>query len=103
MFISFIFADVSFNLGYELMASLPEDFKNTVECLRQHFSDDEVDDILSAPDYLTGNERISKILFNHAVCKRDPYTLCDILESIENAPRLPAVIKFLKRSEFYEC
>ena len=98
----FLFADIIFNLSYELMTSLPEDFKKTVDCLRQHFTDDEVNDILSASDYLTGNRRIITTLMNHAKGKEGFLKLCDILESIENAPHMRAIIKAFKKSEFYE-
>ena len=90
------------SLGYEFITSLPKDFNNTVECLRQHFSDEEINDILSSPDYLTGNKKIVTILMSHVKCKEDSLKFCDILESIKNAPHLPAVIKFFKKSEFYE-
>ena len=82
------------------MTSLPEDFKKTVECIRQHFTSDEVNTILSAPDYMTGNRRIITILMSHVKGNEDFLKLCDILESIENAPHMSAVIRLFKKSEF---
>lgn len=82
------------------MTSLPVDFKKTVECIRQHFTSDEINHILSSSDYLTANRRIMIILMTRVKCNEDFLKLCDILESIENAPRMSAAVALIKKSEF---
>ena len=82
------------------MSTLPIDFKRTVECIRQHLTSDEINDILSAPDYLTANRKIMIILMSRVKCINDFLKLCNILESIENAPQMSAVIRLVKKSEF---
>ena len=98
----FSFSDIYYNLSWDLMTSLPKDFKKTVECLRHHFTNDEIDNILSSPDNMTGNRRIVLTLIGHLRHGEELFKLLDILESVKDAPHLPAVLKSIRKSELYK-
>ena len=99
MFVLYIPLDPYYIMCYELIASMPEDFKKTVGDLREHFSDAEANEILSSPDYLTGNRRILITLLSHLKHGEEIFQLWNILLSIKDAPHLPAVVESVKRSE----
>ena len=96
----YAFPDIIFNLTYELMQTLPKDFKRTAESLRQHLSDEEFSDIMSSPNYKTGNQRIITTLIRRLSHGEDLFKFFDILELIEDAPYLPVVIESFKNSKF---
>ena len=79
---------------------MPEDFKKNLECLREHFTDNEVKDILSSPDHMTGNFRIIQVLLSHFRRGEELFKLFDILDSIKGAPHLSTVLREFKKSKF---
>ena len=83
-----------------LVVNMPEDFKKTLECLREHFTDNEVKDILSSPDHMTGNFKIIQFLISHFKRGEELFKLFDILESIKGAPYLSTVLQGFKKRKF---
>ena len=79
---------------------MPKDFKNTVQCLRKHLTDDEVSNILQSQDHDTGNLRIITSLIFHLRHGEGLFEICDILESVKDSPHLSAVIKSFRKCEF---
>ena len=91
-----------YGMSCELIVNMPQDFKKTVGDLREHFSDEEADEILSSPDYLTANQKILVTLMSHVRHSEEIVKLWNILSSIKDAPHLPAAVESFKKSELYE-
>ena len=96
---AFAFVDVFFNMTYELMKALPQDYKKTVECIRQHLTDEEVSNILSSPDYMTSNRRIIMTLITRMKGGEELFKFFDILKLIKDAPHLPDVVESFRNSK----
>ena len=100
--IFYIFIDLHFNMAYELVGSMPKDFKKTMGYIRQHFTDDEANDILSSSNHFDANKKIMVTLLSRVKHTEGMFKLWDILGSIKDAPRLSAAVESVKKSELCE-
>ena len=98
----YAFIDLHFNMAYELVGSMPKDFKKTMGYIRQHFTDDEANDILSSSNHFAANEKIVGTLLLHIKQNEDIYKFWNIIESIKDAPQLSAAVESVKKSELCE-
>ena len=102
IYVRMYFIDLHFNMAYELVGSMPKDFKKTMGYIRQHFTDDEANDILSSQNHFAANEKIAGTLLLHIKHTEDIYKFWNIIESIKDAPQLSAAVESFKKSELCE-
>jgi len=86
-----------------LVGNMPKDFRKTVKELRKFLHDDEVSTILASPDYKTANEKIVTIVMFRSLKSRTQLCLCEILESVTDAPALTMTLRTLRRSKYISC
>ena len=79
-----------------LYQHLPEDYMTTVSKLERHLADNEITEILSAPNAVLANRKILDSLIMHMKCKEDLLDLCDQLEKISGSRDMNNIINDLR-------
>ena len=69
---------------------------NTVSKLERHLTDNEITEILSAPNPILANKKILDSLIIHMKCKEDLLDLCDQLEKIRGSHDMNNIINDLR-------
>lgn len=89
-----------FDALVSLVTKMPQNYKKTVKEIQPFLHDDEISDILASPDYMTANGRIITIVLSYSAEHSDMLSLCDILESVTEAPELTMLLRTFRRSKY---
>ena len=75
---------------------MPDDYEQSIGKLQNHFSDEQICDILCSSNCKVANNKILNCLVEKLKCKEDLLDLCDQLEKITASHDLLAIIVDIK-------
>jgi len=85
----------------DIVQSLPSDYEKTLQVVQDNLSDDQICDVLAAPNYTIANKTILNCLMETMKCEGDVLDFCDQLENISlllpDPDSLASIISDLRR------